>query len=1175
MKNKILFAILPVLLVVGLANAETYISDCQQLGADNETYILTQDIIGTNATTCFDIVGQNITLDCHYHKIISDGTGNTAISLGNDHITVQNCYVDNFTGFSINMGGNYARLINVSVGAGLFSIALGDNAYLKNITSLGGYTDTFIHAVTGRSNVTIDGVYGVAEPDVSWFIFVPNSYNVTIKNVNVYAATTGSQVSGIGVENSDLVTIHDVYMENVTQMIDVHSSNDTVVYNVEASLDTGVAISAYNSINATFYNLNLSGFDPSCVSIDGGDSIEVYNSNISNCLYGIYLDNTDNSIIHANRIENNGFGIVVENSHDNTIYDNYFYGNDHHVQITDSSTNYWNTTKQSASNILGNPYIGGNYWSGFSEYCGDSDSDGICDSTYTIDENNIDYLPLAKTVGQAQTMPTYHISGCQSITSQGYYILDADLDSGNAECIRIESNDVVLDLNGYAISNDGVSSPVIFLTSGGNITVENGTIIGGVNVENVNNVLFKDLYIDLRDFSFYIDHEEIRHNITLDAVTIVTDWDTYGGHLWFRNVDGLHINNSYIDRIESCGSASNVYIENTVVNFRNITDVQGGALDIGGGCGGYSNLNINNVIVYQDESNHAVWLEGINNGSVNNLKIYMKTYHRALNLYNSNNIDINNLYIDSVNGDQYDYGIHMNFNDYVTIDGATILHADHTILSEGSSEDKSEGITFKNIYVRVKDNMTYAENVYDLDGYTCKQYYADDYWNEHAFVFIDNRYVYLHNVTVENVPNTRVFSISSGTTDVLIEEFAVRNGYLVVWSDRTESESSVNQNITIRNGYIENASNLGISRGDNGWTVENIVFNNSCFGVYMRLEDEDISNIVVRNITMHEGLTPVFIHIEGANGHDIDISNVAGHHSYRLFRISGINGNVSGVSFSNGECYQCDHGIYFYGYGNASISDVNISNVHLELNTSANNYAVWYRGEETNNIIQNVHMWDNTLATASTLHHYELVDAASELALIDVARFDSDSPEHYYQLSADPQNYTAKIQAGSSVSFNVDAYLDTNLLNVTYYINATDISGAENISKDSIHVVVNGNEYSLSQPVAVNVFEFDNLHNNQIPITVKLPVLNKVGVYEGKIGIKINPYAEVSYSIEVIESFVQKSVSLMFAAAGFMSVASIIIMIMNSRMSSLKDIMNMVLYIILISSVVGILFSII
>jgi hypothetical protein len=42
----------------------------------------------------------------------------------------------------------------------------------------------------------------------------------------------------------------------------------------------------------------------------------------------------------------------------------------------------------------------GNVWAnpsgtGFSQTCTDADKDGICDAQYTLDSNNIDYLPLA------------------------------------------------------------------------------------------------------------------------------------------------------------------------------------------------------------------------------------------------------------------------------------------------------------------------------------------------------------------------------------------------------------------------------------------------------------------------------------------------------------------------------------------------------------------------------------------------------------------------------------------------------------------------------------------------------------------------------------------------------------------------------------------------------------
>ncbi|MEK6967821.1 MAG: hypothetical protein AABX51_04275, partial [Nanoarchaeota archaeon] len=56
---------------------------------------------------------------------------------------------------------------------------------------------------------------------------------------------------------------------------------------------------------------------------------------------------------------------------------------------------------QSSTNIIGGVNLGGNYYvnksgGGFSQTCTDGGGDGICDSSFTLSANNIDYLPLTK-----------------------------------------------------------------------------------------------------------------------------------------------------------------------------------------------------------------------------------------------------------------------------------------------------------------------------------------------------------------------------------------------------------------------------------------------------------------------------------------------------------------------------------------------------------------------------------------------------------------------------------------------------------------------------------------------------------------------------------------------------------------------------------------------------------
>ena len=85
-----------------------------------------------------------------------------------------------------------------------------------------------------------------------------------------------------------------------------------------------------------------------------------------------------------------GIWIVGEN---NRVFHNNFVNNTHHAIATQSQSNMWDDGYPS----------GGNYWSdytGIDLYCGsyqnETGSDGIGDSPYVIDYNNIDHFPLTE-----------------------------------------------------------------------------------------------------------------------------------------------------------------------------------------------------------------------------------------------------------------------------------------------------------------------------------------------------------------------------------------------------------------------------------------------------------------------------------------------------------------------------------------------------------------------------------------------------------------------------------------------------------------------------------------------------------------------------------------------------------------------------------------------------------
>jgi len=112
---------------------------------------------------------------------------------------------------------------------------------------------------------------------------------------------------------------------------------------------------------------------------------------------GIYLYSSSNNNIIANNsiVANTVYGIKLwTNNIDNSIYNNYFSNT---INAYDEENNIWNITKTPGTNIIGGPYLGGNYWG---DYAGvDTDGDGIGDTDLPYNSSgNIqhggDYHPL-------------------------------------------------------------------------------------------------------------------------------------------------------------------------------------------------------------------------------------------------------------------------------------------------------------------------------------------------------------------------------------------------------------------------------------------------------------------------------------------------------------------------------------------------------------------------------------------------------------------------------------------------------------------------------------------------------------------------------------------------------------------------------------------------------------
>jgi parallel beta-helix repeat protein len=116
---------------------------------------------------------------------------------------------------------------------------------------------------------------------------------------------------------------------------------------------------------------------------------------------GVHIGNSDGNKLSGNTIQNNNvYGFYICGKSDaNQIYNNYF--NDTNMTIKNGIGNAYNTKKTAGTNIVGGPYIGGNFWgkpdgTGFSNTAADKNRDGISDSAYKSITGSIysDNLPL-------------------------------------------------------------------------------------------------------------------------------------------------------------------------------------------------------------------------------------------------------------------------------------------------------------------------------------------------------------------------------------------------------------------------------------------------------------------------------------------------------------------------------------------------------------------------------------------------------------------------------------------------------------------------------------------------------------------------------------------------------------------------------------------------------------
>jgi parallel beta-helix repeat protein len=267
----------------------------------------------------------------------------------------------------------------------------------ESIETLTISTDTILtedhvgNIVIGADNVTLDGNgHGIIGPSPDIFICDPNTGDV-------------SWTIGILLEGRTGVTIKNCSVTGFGYGFFLNDSDRNILQGNIANDNAFIGfVLSYSSDNTLRDNtVSGNGDDPGngfelCTSFRNTFQGNTANDNSN----GFTFDDSDGNILRGNTANNNTIsGFMVGYSSNNTLTDNTVSNNANGIWGGSNNriyhNNFVNNIQQVNIEKLVNTWddgSGGNYWS---DYTGvDADGDGIGDTPYVIDEDNVDRFPL-------------------------------------------------------------------------------------------------------------------------------------------------------------------------------------------------------------------------------------------------------------------------------------------------------------------------------------------------------------------------------------------------------------------------------------------------------------------------------------------------------------------------------------------------------------------------------------------------------------------------------------------------------------------------------------------------------------------------------------------------------------------------------------------------------------
>lgn len=359
-----------------------------------------------------------------------------------------------------------------------------------------------IRSESGNPEDTVIEPY---DPDTD--VLTIQADNITVQGFLITGA--GDNCSGIYLNDSNNCLLENNKLFNNSEGIHLESSAKNRVFNnVILKVSRGIIIeqSEYNSVASNkaskcrygIYLLNSKGNRVS------------KNTVLENKEYGIILSASNDNTLSENTVSNNGRGVHIGTSDGNTLSDNTitlnevcglfvcprsdknlvfnnYFNNTLNAEANNGTANAYNKPKTTGTNIIGGPYIGGNFWAmpngtGFSETASDLDGNGIADERYTLENSHyIDYLPLVAFKPPEPVLPVANLSTnisegyapvsvqftdlSENATSRSWdFENDGIIDSSDETPVHTYTASGTYTVNLTAASGDGTDSKLITIT---------------------------------------------------------------------------------------------------------------------------------------------------------------------------------------------------------------------------------------------------------------------------------------------------------------------------------------------------------------------------------------------------------------------------------------------------------------------------------------------------------------------------------------------------------------------------------------------------------------------------------------------------------------------------------------------------------------------------------------